>query len=308
MKSPNSFPRRQFLKTLAAGALLLSPATAFPVERYQRGSGHIKDVGLTTYSLRSRMRYVRGRETDGDMEIVDFLEHCAANGIDTAELTAYYFKPDVKKSELHDIRRRAHLLGIDLAAGAIGNNFSHRPKSSEAEQQLQYTRDWIDRFAEMGIPVVRIFAGNPPRGMSADEALENVIANLETALVHAESRGILLGIENHDFTMNIDRLLEILSRIDSKWLGVTFDSGNHLSTASDPYGDLARIAPYAVSAQLKTLIRVNGKQEPVDFSRVIRILKDADYRGYVILEYEDKEDPKTAIPRALGEIRAALAR
>ena len=37
--------------------------------------------------------------------------------------------------------------------------------------------------------------------------------------------------------------------------------------------------------------------DPSDLPRLVRILCDANYQGYVALEYEAAEDPKTAIPR-----------
>jgi|TARA_B110000495_G_C22751826_1_gene440475 hypothetical protein len=43
-----------------------------------------------------------------------------------------------------------------------------------------------------------------------------------------------------------------------------------------------------------------------DISRLIGILKKANYRGYVVLEYEAKEDPFTAVPRYLKELRQLI--
>lgn len=307
MMPPRSWSRRRFLQAAAGASLLLHPVLAYSQDRYNRPNGRIKGVGLTTYSLRQLMRYSRGQTTTGHMEILDFLDYCSATGIEAAELTAYYFQTPVERKTLHEVRRRAHLLGIDLAAGAIGNNFTHPPTSDEARKQLEYTCDWIDHYAEMGIPVIRIFAGRPAKGVSVEQALENVVANLTEALACAEKRGVMLGLENHDLTVDVDRLLHIVERIDSKWLGVTFDSGN-LAPIADPYAELKRIAPYAVSAQLKVQIPVDGKKESADFDRIIAILKDAGYGGYLILEYEDDEDPLAAVPRHLQAIREALNR
>jgi sugar phosphate isomerase/epimerase len=132
-----------------------------------------------------------------------------------------------------------------------------------------------------------------------------VIANLQTALGHAEKRGVLLGLENHDFVKNIDRLLRILRAIDSEWLGVTWDSSN-LEKVPDPYAKLARIAPYAITAQIKVMTRVNGALQPADYGRLVQILRDAAYRGYVVLEYEEAEDPLQAIPRHIGRLRELI--
>ncbi len=49
-----------------------------------------------------------------------------------------------------------------------------------------------------------------------------------------------------------------------------------------------------------------GKRQPSDYGRIVEILRDAGYRGYVALEYEAKEDPKTAIPGHLAALRKAI--
>lgn len=299
--------RRHFLKTVAGASFLLHPILGHSLERHSRKHARIKGVGLTTYSLRGLMRYQRGKTTHGPMDVLGFLDYCAETGVEAAELTSYYFETPVEREVLHEIRRRAHLLGIDLAAGAIGNNFSHPPGSKQARQELEYTFAWIDRFAEMGIPVIRVFAGRPPGGISVDAAISNVVANLKEALAHAGNRGVILGLENHDFARDIDQLLGIADRIDSKWFGITFDSGN-LGPTADPYAELERIAPYAVSAQLKVMIPIQGEKKPADFDRIIAILKEAGYGGYLILEYEENEDPLVAVPRYMQEIREALKR
>ncbi|MBZ0258920.1 sugar phosphate isomerase/epimerase, partial [bacterium] len=71
--------------------------------------------------------------------------------------------------------------------------------------------------------------------------------------------------------------------------------------------ELEQIAPYAVNAQLKVEIRRKGGQnEPADFDRVIGILAESDYRGYVALEYEGSEEPKEAIPRYIEKMLKAI--
>ena len=116
----------------------------------------------------------------------------------------------------------------------------------------------------------------------------------------------MLGLENHDIMKNIDNLLHVISAIDSPWLGVTWDSAN-LMTTPNPYAELARIAPHAVTAQLKVMTQVNGTPSPADFTRMLKLLHDAKYRGYVVLEYEEKEEPYDAIPSFVKQVRKALS-
>ena len=101
-------------------------------------------------------------------------------------------------------------------------------------------------------------------------------------------------------------MLSLVRAIKSDWFGVNLDTGNFHTP--DPYADLAKIAPYAVVVQIKTEIQRAGKQkEDADLEKKIGILRDASFRGYVALEYEAKEDPKTAVPRH-AEIDDMLAR
>ena len=63
-----------------------------------------------------------------------------------------------------------------------------------------------------------------------------------------------------------------------------------------------------MNAQLKVAVSPNaGEKERADLGRIVKILKQANYRGYIVLEYEEKEDPRTHIPKVLDEIREHIA-
>jgi sugar phosphate isomerase/epimerase len=187
----------------------------------------------------------------------------------------------------------------------MGNNFTHAPGSEEAKKQMAYFREWIDHFADLGAPVVRVFAGTPAKGMSEDDAIKHVLANLEESLPYAEKRGVLLGMENHDLVKNLDLLLRIVNAVDSRWFGVIWDSAN-LAPTPDPYAELARIAPFALVAQVKVMTRVNGENTPADFGKLVKILRDAKFAGPLIFEYEEPEEPFEAIPRFVKQLRELL--
>ena len=77
---------------------------------------------------------------------------------------------------------------------------------------------------------------------------------------------------------------------------------------ADPYAELARLAPYAVTVQIKTEIAPGGGPPiEADLARVVGILRDGGYRGFVALEYEAREDPKTAVPRHLRTLRKLIS-
>ncbi len=94
--------------------------------------------------------------------------------------------------------------------------------------------------------------------------------------------------------------------VQSPWFGVNLDTGNFIS--QDPYSDLAQLAPYAVNVQIKASMKdAQERKEPSDFPRLAKILRDADYRGYIVLEYEDEGDPKVECPKLIAQLREAFA-
>ena len=114
----------------------------------------------------------------------------------------------------------------------------------------------------------------------------------------------MLGVENHGALLG-DQVLTIIRRIESPWVGVNLDTGNFFS--DDPYGDLERCAPYAVNVQVKssTRRRRRGPRTPTDYPRVARILRDANYQGFAVVEYEDGGDLSVRVPESLQRWRSA---
>jgi sugar phosphate isomerase/epimerase len=121
----------------------------------------------------------------------------------------------------------------------------------------------------------------------------------------AEKFGVYLALENHGgITDTPEHLLELVKPVKSKWLGVNVDTGNFRTT--DPYADSAKIAPYGVVSQVKTEVYPGGKKQDADLAKVVKIMKDANFHGYIALEYEGSEDPKVAVPKHIKELRKLL--
>jgi sugar phosphate isomerase/epimerase len=146
-----------------------------------------------------------------------------------------------------------------------------------------------------------------PKGDSEEKARERCVAAIQEACDHAAKYGIVLALENHGgITSTPDQLLAIVTAVKHDAFGVNLDSGNFHT--EDPYADLEKIAPYAVNAQIKTEISPKGKgAQEADLKRLVEILRKANYRGYVALEYEAKEDAKVAVPRHLAALKKLLA-
>jgi len=76
---------------------------------------------------------------------------------------------------------------------------------------------------------------------------------------------------------------------------------------SDPYADLAQLAPYAVNVQVKVSLHpAGGSRGPADMRRLAQMMADVGYRGYVVLEYEEQDPPRAACRRYVDEMRTAF--
>ena len=70
---------------------------------------------------------------------------------------------------------------------------------------------------------------------------------------------------------------------------------------------MRRVARLAVTAHHKVFMRTPDGPRPIDINRVVAMLKDAGYRGYINIELEGDEDAKTGVPRVVDEMRQALS-
>lgn len=296
--------RRRFLAGASAALAALGARPSFAIDPIARHRpSHLK-LSIAAYSYRDYLP--TEKKPQAKMDLFAFVDLAADMGLDAVELTSYYFPADVTTDYLHRLKQHAFKLGLDVSGTSVGNNFCV-PSGPERDKQLELVRTWIDRAAELDAPVIRIFAGSPAKGMSEDEAAGLAVEGMKASLPYAAERGVSLALENHGgITATPEQLLKLVKAVDAPNFGVNLDTGNF--HGEDPYADLAQVAPYAINVQVKTEISRKGKpKESADLAKVVGILRDAKYSGYVVLEYEAAEDPLSAIPRHIQELRKLVA-
>lgn len=295
--------RRTFLKAAPLAALALSAtpaaraiAASDPIGRTR--PGRLK-LSLAAYSFR---QWLESKQ----MSLFDFADLAAEYGVDAIEPTSYWVPADADAAYLHKLKLHAFKLGLDISGTAIRNDFC-LPPGEKRDADLAHVRSWIDKAALLSAPVIRIFAGNVPKGTSEDAAIDRVVEGIESVLPYAQEKGVLLALENHGgITAEAETMLRIVRAVKGPNFGVNLDTGNFRT--ADPYGDLAKIAPYALNVQVKTEIAPNGKKQEADLAKLFAIFREAKYSGYVVLEYEAAEDALKAVPRHLKDMRKLIDR
>jgi len=309
----HSVSRRSFLTScaLSCGGVVFSTDRLRAAEPFRRTGPPRLLLSLAAYSFRQYFKdLTHEREPDVEaskrIDLFRFVDYCAEQGITGAELTSYYFPKETNEEFLLKLRRHCFLRGVEVSGTAVGNTFTF-PNGPKRDEQTRSVKTWIDHAAVLGAPHIRVFAGNATRGVSKEESKKLCLAALEECADYAGRHGIFLGLENHGgIVAEAEDILDIVRSVRSPWVGINLDSGNFHT--DDPYGDFERCAPYAVNVQLKAdLQRRGGKREAADMAKFVKLLRSANYQGYVALEYESAEDPWKAVPPLLTQLKALLA-
>ncbi|MCI0683891.1 MAG: sugar phosphate isomerase/epimerase [Gemmataceae bacterium] len=294
--------RRRELLGLAAAAVAWPAATAPAIEPIRRqGRPHMR-LSLAAYSFRQALDL---KQQEPALTLETFIDMAATQPLDAVELTGYYF-PETSPRYLARLKGRATRLGLDINGTAIRNDFCGT-NASRLKEQIAHVKSWIEHTARLGGKTMRIFAGSVARGDTEERARGRCVEAVHECCEHAAQFGVFLALENHGgITSTPEQMMSLVRAVRSDWFGVNLDTGNFRT--ADPYADLARLAPYAVTVQLKTEIQRAGKpKEAADMKRLVQMLRDVNYRGYVALEYEAAEDAKVAVPRHLRTLRDLLA-
>jgi sugar phosphate isomerase/epimerase len=273
-------------------------------------------IGVSTYSF-----WLQGRHNDL-RDVEKCIDLAADTGFDGVEILLQQLT-DQSASYLQRLKRRAFLLGLDLMGLSTHQTFLS-PDKEQRQKNIDLTIRQIEQAYALGIPTMRVNTGRwgttrnfaelmrhrgiepPLSGHTDEEAFPWVIDALGHCLMAAEKCGVTLGLENHwGLGRTPEGVLRIVNAISSPWLLVTLDTGNFFE---DPYDKLELLAPKTVLVQTKTYYGGGVYYTlELDYDRIAALLRKHNYRGYVSLEFEGKEDPRTAVPQSLAMLRKAFA-
>ena len=285
--------RRDLLKTVPA------LAAAWPARSAGDPAAKARfRSAICAYSFRDALK----KKTMTYDDLVRLAVDLNADGLD---LTVYWF-PDTSDSFLLPLRRLAYKSAVEIYSLSIRTDMCQPTPELQAKEVAE-VKKWVDAAERLGAGHIRVFGGRVPKSTSEDQAAGWVVEVLKSAAEYSSKKGIILGLENHGgITERADRIIQIVKQVDSPWVGINLDTGNFRTEA---YPQIEKCAPYAVNVQIKSEIRGDdGKPQPSDWDRVLKMLAKAGYKGYLALEYEAREDPATAVPTLIGKLRELTRR
>ncbi len=248
---------------------------------------------------------------------IDETVRVGANGISLETCFMPSFDADYlarlkEKLDQHDLKRMVawgHPDGLEGGKNADA--------AIEMEQHLATCR-------AVGADVMRIVGSSlmfrhEPHGPQ----IQRLSAILRESVKKAEDADVRLAIENHiDFTS--DEILEILTNVDSEYLGVNFDSGNTLRVFEDPVEAAKKLAHRTFSTHMKDIDPGHGSPQDwtfwasapvgsgiIDVPAVVDALRDSGYDGMLCVEIDflkDKHaDERKAVETAVLYLRNLMS-
>ena len=239
----------------------------------------------------------------GEMTMEGFLDVCASLGMDAVELTQYYF-PEETDEYLNHIKREVFLRGLAVSGTAVGGNFANED-AEKRRSQIEHVKDWLVKSSRLGSPVLRVLAGGQPEGVDKETAEGWVKDGLAQCAEVAAQCGVVLGLENHGgLTATAEGVLPLLEPFaDNPWVGLNLDFGNF---TGDIYGQYAQCASQTVTTHTKVTVRQGDEREQVDYRKVVAIMCEAGFNGYMAIEYEERDDPVVGVDRFAAYLRGCI--
>jgi sugar phosphate isomerase/epimerase len=280
-------------------------------------------VALNAFSFDAAM-LAQLAGTGSAMSLMTLLDWCAdpAHQFDALDATGYYFPPGnlamPTAQYLQDFKQKASDLGIVISGTGIRNDFANPSATVRADGVTIFKR-WCGVANAIGAPMIRVFAGPAPAGYAWDTVAAWVADSLKQCADAARAAGLKVALQNHaDFLSTSDQTIQMLNLVNMPdVLGVnddtgSFDDGGPLGIDAK-YAAIARLLPYAINMQVKTIITPAGQTPttPMDLMRLLRVIRSGPYRGYLPIETLAQPgttyDPFANVPKFLTSVRDAIA-
>ncbi|MFO0011171.1 MAG: sugar phosphate isomerase/epimerase family protein [Planctomycetota bacterium] len=312
--------RRDFHRLAGTAAVASLASVSRPhlsLAQADSGARTTNPIGLSTYSL---WRF----KNEPFKDVAKCIDYASEVGFDGVEILLYQISQTemLSNAACQALKRRAFLAGLSLYGMSTHQGFVS-PDPEVRRTNVELTIGQIELCYKLGIPTMRVNTGRwgtskdfdqlmanrgiepPLPGYTEDDGFPWVIEALERCLLTAERCGVVLGLENHwGLGLTPQGVLRIVNAINSPYLQVTLDTGNFLE---DPYEKLEMLAPKTVLLQAKTYYGGGEWYElDLDYQRIGAMMRRHQYRGWVSLEFEGKEEYATAIPKSLELLRKAF--
>ena len=277
--------RRTFIRTTAAaaaGSMLISPALASDAKnsRYK--------ISLAEWSFHKAL-------FANEMTNLDFPRVTRELGLEGLEYVNQFFMDKAKDekylAELKKIAKEEGMQNVLIMCDSEG--MMGHPEKAERVKTVENHKKWVDAAAFLGCHSIRVNAGS--RG-TYEEQQKLAADGLRMLCEYGDTQKINVIVENHGgLSSNGEWLVGVMKMVDHKRVGILPDFGNFIidretGESYDRYKGVEMFMPYAKGVSAKTnVFNAEGDESNIDYYRLMKIVDDAGYKGFVGIEFEGTE-------------------
>src|SRR4051812_27805470 len=300
---PNSLDRRTFLQTAAAGAALgLSTANQAALAAADRSEPLFK-ISLAEWSFHRALKA-------GKMDNLDFPKVAKQDfDIDCVEYVNVFFMDKAKDQKyLKELKQRCDDLGVKSGLimcdheGDLGD-----PSDAKRTKAVENHYKWVEAAKFLGCHSIRV---NASSSGDPKEQHEHAVDGLRRLTEFGAKHDMNVIVENHGgISSNGEWLAGVIKAVGLKNCGTLPDFGNFKISSTqnyDRYKGVAEMMPFAKGVSAKTYgFNAQGEETEIDYFKMMKIVLDAGYHGYVGIEYEG---PVTSEPEGVKLTKRLLER
>jgi sugar phosphate isomerase/epimerase len=276
--------RRDFLRMAALGTLGLTGCQTS--ESRQSGAKPLYEISLAEWSLHQQLF---AKQLDN----LDFPKAAQEDyGINAIELVNQFFKDKAgDKKYLADLKQRADDLGVKILLIMIdGEGSLGDADTAERGRAVEKHHPWVEAAQFLGCHSIRVNAETGGTG-SFEEQQKRAADGLGRLSEFAAGHQINVIVENHGgLSSHGAWLAGVMRQVGRPNCGTLPDFGNFNVSREeqyDRYQGVAEMMPFAKAVSAKSHdFDASGNEIHTDYHRMMRIVLDAGYRGYVGVEYE----------------------
>jgi L-ribulose-5-phosphate 3-epimerase len=232
-------------------------------------------------------------------------------GIEAIELVNQFFKDKARdQAYLAEFKKRADNVGVKIllimvdGEGSLGD-----PDAAKRKEAVENHHQWIEAAKYFNCHSIRVNADTQGAG-SFDEQMDRAADGLRQLSQFAGKHGLNVVVENHGgLSSNGQWLAGVMKKVNLPNCGTLPDFGNFQireGEVYDRYKGVAEMMPFAKAVSAKSHdFDEEGNEVHTDYPRMLKIVLDAGYHGFVGIEYEGE---KLGEPEGIRATKALLER
>ncbi|WP_017471492.1 sugar phosphate isomerase/epimerase family protein [Amphibacillus jilinensis] len=278
--------------------------------------------GISSYSLHQAMN-------EGKMTILDMIAWAKKQGAEHVEIVPLGFDLINQPDLINQIKEKAEIEAICLSNYAIGADFL---KSGQAlKDEIERVKTHVDIMHQLGIKHMRHDVGFLEPEEATTERfqadLERIVLGCREVADYAQEYQITTSLENHGYYIqHSDRVRTIIESVNRPNFKLTLDVGNFLCVDEDPVVAVKKSLPYMSMLHLKDFYyrktdqslglgffptkfghQLRGAitgQGDVDLCKILKLVKQVEYDGFVSIEFEGIEDCQMGTKQGLDLMKS----